>query len=141
MLLRRFNQLGVDQFRAFIGTLKAEKTLPAPFDLLTDDALTDMVVPNIDCPETTFANRLGAAEYLDKLLAPVGLADAFNDGGLWSWLALRFYDELMPFKKAGIPQKDLKRLGVDRIRSTFRAITTKTATDTCCVTRCKFIEP
>ena len=42
MLLRRFNQAGIDRFRAFITTLKTDKSLPAP-DLLNDDALTELV--------------------------------------------------------------------------------------------------
>lgn len=95
MLLRRFNQAGIDRFRAFIATLKTDKSLPAP-DLLNDDALTELVAPETECPDATFANRLAAAEYLNKVLSPAGLADAFSDVGLWSWLALRFFDQLCP---------------------------------------------
>lgn len=95
MLLRRFNNEGIDRFRTFIGRLKTEdKSLPAPMELLEDDTLTEVIGSGIDCPDAKFANRLAAAEYLDKLLEPVGLADAFADVGLWSWLALRFFDQL-----------------------------------------------
>jgi hypothetical protein len=114
--LRRFNKAGVERFRAFIATLKTDKKSPPPFDLLTDTAMTELVAPRINCADAVFDSRLSAAEYLYNLLLPVGLANALNNDELWSWLSLRFYDELMPIKKAGIPAKDLSQLGVDESR-------------------------
>ena len=57
--------------------------------------------PKTECPNAKFANRLAVAEYLDRTLTPVGLADAFNDVGLWAWLALRFFDQLCPVQGDG----------------------------------------
>ena len=101
MKLRRFNPAGLDRFSDYVAALRADKTLPAPFDLLEDDALTEVVAPATDCPDASFANRLAAAEYLDRVLTPSGLADAFADVGLWAWLALRFFDQLCPIGKDG----------------------------------------
>jgi hypothetical protein len=95
-LLRRFNDQGIAAFRAYLATLRADKTLPAPVDLLTDDSLTQIIEPQTDCPEATFPNRLAVAEYLDNLLTPVNLANAYKDTGLWAWLALRFFEQLCP---------------------------------------------
>src|SRR4051812_20253684 len=72
MLLRRFNAAGVDRFRAFIATLNVDdspptKSLPAPFELLEEDALTEVIQPETECPDAKFANRLAAAKYLDEL--------------------------------------------------------------------------
>lgn len=126
MLLRRFNQAGIDMFAAYIKTLVEKKKvskssrdladLPAPMNLLTDDTMTEVVTPHTECPNVSFSNRLSAAEYLDRLLSPIGLADSFHDDKLWAWLSLRFFDELMPFKKEGIPSRDLSKLGVDESR-------------------------
>jgi hypothetical protein len=112
MLLRRFTQLGVDRFRGFVVRLRNDKTLVAPREMLEDDALTEVISPPTECPDATFGNRLVAAEYLDRLLTPVGLADALHDVGLWSWLALRFFDQLRPLG-TGI---NLQKLGVEEAR-------------------------
>lgn len=112
MRLRRFNAAGIERFRTFIATLRSDKTRAAPIDLLFDDVVTEVVTPETDVPDATFANRLAAAEYLDRVLSPVGLADAFNDIGLWAWLSLRFFDQLRPLG----PGISLKQLGVDEPR-------------------------
>lgn len=117
MRLRRFNNEGIERFRTFIGRLNpktgGDKSLPAPMDLLEDDALTELIEPPTDCPDVAFANRLAAAEYLDKLLTPIGLADAFGDVGLWSWLALRFFDQIRPLKDGKVIDE---KMGVDPAR-------------------------
>ena len=112
MLLRKFKPLGTERFRAFIALLKTDKTLPAPFELLEDNTLTEVVAPHTESADAVFANRLAAAEYLDHLLTPAGLADAVSDVGLWSWLALRFFDQLRPLGE-GV---SIKKLGVEESR-------------------------
>jgi hypothetical protein len=112
MLLRRFNQAGIDRFRGYVATLKTDKTLPAPEELVADDALSELITPITECADATFANRLAAAEYLDRLLGAANLGDGFDDVGLWAWLALRFFDQLRPLG----PGISLKQLGVDEAR-------------------------
>ena len=112
MLLRRFNQAGIDRFRAFIATLNVDaspstKSLRAPVEILEDDKLTEVIKPHTECPDATFANRLAAAEYLNTLLAPTGLVEAYGDIGLWSWLALRFFDKLRPLKNGVVLHDDM----------------------------------
>jgi len=99
-------------FRAFVATLKTDKTLPAPEGLLTDGLLTELVTPDTECADAEFPNRLAVAEYLDLLLRNATLGDAFDDVGLWAWLTLRFFDQLRPLG----PRISLKQLGVDESR-------------------------
>jgi hypothetical protein len=73
MLLRRFNESGIERFREFITQLKNDKTLGPPMDLLEDGTLTEVIQPATDCPEATFSNRLdAAAQYLDGCFATRG---------------------------------------------------------------------
>src|SRR4051812_38508118 len=98
MLLRRFNQAGLARFRAYVGTLKADKSLPAPLELLEDDALTDLVQPETDCLMDKFAKRFAAANYLDQILLRAGLEDGFDNVDLGSWIALPFFYQLRPLR-------------------------------------------
>lgn len=113
MQLRRFTPAGLDAFRQYIMTLKHDKTKAPPPGLLTDSSLTEAIKPATDCPDAKFPNRLAAAEHLDKVLSPPGLADSFDDVGLWAWLALRFFDQLMPMDDPKIPKLHKSQMGTD----------------------------
>lgn len=96
MLLRRFNENGIVQFRTFIASLQDDKKRPAPIGMLLDENLTEILDPNIESVDADFQTRLEAALYLDKLLTPLNLDDPLGDVGLWCWLTLRFFDQVRP---------------------------------------------
>lgn len=117
MILRRFNPAGIDRFRLFVRSLREDKTRPAPLELLEDDLLTEVIQPLTEVPDATFANRLEAARYLDNLLTHAGLESALSDIGLWSWLSLRFFDQVRPLgDKLKALGGNVKQLGVNEAR-------------------------
>jgi hypothetical protein len=63
-----------------------------------------MSVPISDAVEIekrTFGSRLEAAKYLDEQFSTAELTDVERDVGLWSWLALFYFDELCPADSSG----------------------------------------
>lgn len=118
MLLRRFNAEGIARFRDYIGLLNADKqletkSLPAPMALLSDDTCAEVIAPETRCPNALFENRLAAAKYLNAILEPLGLPGDGTDVGLWSWLALRFFDQLRPLRDGAVIDK---RMGTEEAR-------------------------
>lgn len=118
MLLRRFNDEGLSAFRKFIEELNSDDTVatkskPAPFHMLEDPTFTELVHPEADCADVTFKNRLEVARYLDSLLNHAKLPEMLADVKLWSWLSLRFFDQLRPLTNGVVADK---RVGLQEAR-------------------------
>lgn len=101
MPLRRFKESGIHLFAQYLTELKAGGTAAPPIWLLTDDVHTEVVEPETDVPNATFANRLAAAKHLDELFTRAELSEVSRDVGLWAWLSLRYFDQLCPADKSG----------------------------------------
>jgi hypothetical protein len=101
--LRALNERGIREFRGFLQQIRdGAEFLNNPAVLYLDDysrsnarrAGTDIAVE-----PRSFASKFEAAEYLAGVLRDVpGLAD---DVGLWSWLALFYFDQLSPVDASG----------------------------------------
>lgn len=119
MHLSRLTERGIDSFREFLQLLKDGATPDFPAHLLTDERFSETITPLTECADETFGDRMQLAAYLDRLLSPMPLPNIYRDTGLWSWLALRFFDQLCPAKPSGardpgsigrwIPQVDESR--------------------------------
>jgi len=96
MRLRRFTDHGIEQFRTYLDALRRDPRLPPPRDLLKNDSICEDVEPAIEVEERAFENRLSAAEYLFNLFKHADLPATQLDKGLWSWLALFYFDCLCP---------------------------------------------
>jgi hypothetical protein len=106
--LRRLNEGGVLQFREFLQRIREGAEFhPSPAILHIDD-YSPRVVPAIEIAHAGFANKFAAAEYLAGVLAPLQSAAIFSDVGLWSWLALFYFDQLSPKNAEGrrLPRED-----------------------------------
>jgi len=105
MNLREFNAAGIEAFRDFLENARQNPATPVPTELLTNDALTTEVQPTVDVEQRRFATRAGAAEYLATLLSSVDSGSAAKNGGLWTWIALFFFDQVCPAKNG---RRDVK---------------------------------
>jgi hypothetical protein len=98
--LRRLNESGVRQFGEYLQTIREGAEFhPNPAILHVDD-YSPRVEPEIVVEPVTFANKFAAAKYLAKTLAPIEGPALLSDVGLWSWLALFYFEQLSP-KDAG----------------------------------------
>ncbi|MBA3354031.1 MAG: hypothetical protein H0U23_16700 [Blastocatellia bacterium] len=103
--LRSLNGEGVSRFRAWLEEARAGKKRPkAPDGLLYDDRFSARVSTDVQLPPEQFSSAWAAAEALSTALATVPAEELESSSGLgsvgiWSWLALFYFDQLSP----GVP--------------------------------------
>jgi hypothetical protein len=95
--LRRLNARGMDTFREYLRSIRAGTAFQSSPALLYVDEFSAAVVPRIEIAGRRFANKLDAARYLATALRTTDTSDA----GLWSWLALFYFDQLSPAGEDG----------------------------------------
>lgn len=96
MKLRRLNAAGVEKFRDHLRTMRANPTILPPFDLLEEPTCSESIAGGPDLDRPGFQTKRQAAEYLLPLLKPLMSMGFSADAGLWSWLALYFFDDICP---------------------------------------------
>ena len=94
--LRRLNARGVEEFRRFLQEIREGADFqPSPAILHIDD-YSPRVTPAIEVQSVQFGTKFAAAQYLSEILAPLDGPALAGDIGLWSWLALYYFDQLSP---------------------------------------------
>jgi len=101
MRLRRLSSKGTSEFGAFLDSLSHTPSAAVPFGLLGGVETAGDLEVQVEVEPKVFANRFVMATYLDSLLSDRGLKDLKRDVGLWSWLALFFFDQLCPANPEG----------------------------------------
>lgn len=96
MRLRRFNDAGVDAFRAYLDACRLDPRLAPPMELLEDAALTERTTPAIDVEPQTFKTKGDAAAYLADRLKSLTEKTIDLDVGLWAWLTLFYFESIVP---------------------------------------------
>ena len=100
--LRRFNEAGLHELNDAMDRVDAGEVVDfAP--LVTDVALTEVLVNDPVVAVREFKNRRDAGAYLYELLSPhqVRIGDIERDRGLWAWLATAWIDLLAPATPSG----------------------------------------
>jgi hypothetical protein len=99
--LRILNDRGVEAFRDFLRRIRAgEEFRQNPALLYVDDYSLPMPQP-IRIEPRRFASKHAAAAYLSDVLAPIESPSLASGVGLWSWLALFYFDQLSPVATDG----------------------------------------
>ncbi len=94
--LRRLNERGVKKFSEFLQQIRDGADFqPSPAILHVDEYASKLEVA-INVDNVRFANKFAAAQYFSEVLRPLESAALPNDIGLWSWLALYYFDQLSP---------------------------------------------
>lgn len=97
--LRSLNARGISEFGAFLGEIRKGAEFRASPAILYLDDYTTRLPRSIEVEPRTFASKFEAAQYLAPRVAELpGMAD---DDGLWSWLALYYFDQLSPLDPDG----------------------------------------
>ena len=110
MNIRRLNDSGIEEFAKFLDSQTTDYPEPYPGKLLTDPERTQKLPNSIPIDRIPFERRFEMAEYLYKLIPETGIRDPERDAGLWTWIALYWYEQLCPIDKNG------KRLTRERAR-------------------------
>ena len=98
MLARRLTQSGIEQFDAFLGSLRDTPAADAPLELLTDPATSEPIDVEIEAEVRRFRSRLEVAEHLHRLLR-MDTSTLRTDAGFWCWLSLYWFERLCPVVK------------------------------------------
>jgi hypothetical protein len=102
--LRVLNEAGVEQFRRFLAMIRAGERFQESPALLYVDDYSRPLRENVRIESRKFKRKIDAAVYLQSLLQPIEYPGMLEDVGLWSWLALFYFDQIAP------PGADGKRM-------------------------------
>jgi hypothetical protein len=97
--VRRLNSRGIDQFRGFLQQIRDGAEFRANPSVLYADDTPTRLPHTVEIEPRTFGSKYAAAEYLAGRLSNV--TASADDVGLWSWLALYFFDQLSPVDADG----------------------------------------
>ncbi len=101
MKLRRFNRRGVERFTAWIESLRADQMTPDLDELLCDDTYSVDHPAEIDVEVLSCSQRFELGCALVTQLKSIDPGKAYDDTGLWSWLAYLNRDILLPRRGRG----------------------------------------
>lgn len=96
MRFRRFTDAGVEAFRRYLHDLRADPKLPVPSGLVTDDSLTELLIPEVMAAPGTFHTRMDFARWLDHAFESADAEAPVLDTGFWAWLTAALFDEVCP---------------------------------------------
>lgn len=100
MILRRLNNNGIEKTSAFLDSIVAGTSPEDRQSILVDQDTSEELPFEIHFPEACgFARRFEVAEHLFdklKLMRTPRYQHLETDTGIWSWLALLWFDELCP---------------------------------------------
>lgn len=104
MKVRRFYDNGIRQMGQYLDLLTTEEPQPYPDDLLTDSTFTEIIDEEIEIEKRSFTNRFKVGEYFNTVFDDADIEDIERDRGLWSWLALFYFDEFCNIDSEGNPK-------------------------------------
>jgi hypothetical protein len=96
--LRKLNPKGIAAFREYLASIRAGAEFQASPALLYVDDFSIPVVPRIEIEPRALKTKLAAAQYLTLVLELLEGPSLSADAGLWSWLALFYFDQLSPMR-------------------------------------------
>lgn len=94
--IRILNDAGKAAFRAFLAAVRTDPGTPAPSALLYDENTSAACRWNVTVEPREFVSRLEAGRYLHERFQAAGAIDLEREAGMWSWLALFYFDVLCP---------------------------------------------
>jgi len=111
-VLRALNDAGIERFRAYLAALRGGAAGEPPRDLLADPHCTEELAVDVLLEEVRFTARWIAAQYLFEKLSALPPESVEGNRGLWSWLALHYFDQLSPRRPDGSrkPGRDYRHI-------------------------------
>ena len=101
-LLRSLNDNGRRVFREYLAKLRAGSNEKPPYDVLFDAYFSTIVQAGLEIERRVFTSRLNAGAYIYERLQSLSYSQVERNIGLWSWLALYYFDQVCPIRANGI---------------------------------------
>jgi len=92
--VRVLNAEGLEKFSEYLAALRAAPSMAPPFDLLTDGRFSDPFDPPVTIEQRSFASAYEIGAYMIEVFANCEDRLISRNHGLWTWLALFYFDEL-----------------------------------------------
>jgi len=96
--IRRLNNKGLEYFSDYIARIGGGEKSDPPLTILTDNNFSEPVDFHVEVDTCCFPTRFDIGVYLKDVLSGVDQQKLLGDTGLWSWLALYWFDQLCPAK-------------------------------------------
>jgi len=98
MNCKSLNNKALNIFKEYIYKSRESDTrLNPPFQLLEDSEYTDNLLNNIELDKNKqFRNRYEMGQYLDSIIDNITFEKYLDNVGLWSWIALFYFDQFCP---------------------------------------------
>ena len=114
--LRRLKDTGIEEFFEFINRKRAGESVQTPSHLVSnpeksEDTYLDVKVD----PEKRFSNRFEFGTYLWDKIRSDWKETLRADAGLWTWLALVYFDQLCPKEGPSRPEHYILTTGKWRL--------------------------
>jgi len=99
--IRALNADGISRFSGYLAALRADPAKSPPTDLLTDGRYSDPFNPETTIEARSFDSAYEIGMYMVEALA--GCEDRLisRNHGMWSWLALFYFDQLCKSDASG----------------------------------------
>ena len=94
---------GIRHAREYLAALRAGENPPFPYLILAEALYARPITPAVYVQRRAFANRREAGEYLSQQLVPLGLERIADNAGLWSWLGMFYFMEVVNLNQSGNP--------------------------------------
>lgn len=101
MRIRRLNERGQKFFHNYISRIAAGEKSNPPVSILGGVDWSESVDIPVEVEDRHFATRYEMGEYLVERFHDINSQVILSDTGLWSWLALFWFDQLCPAKADG----------------------------------------
>lgn len=103
-LIRVLTDRGMELFRNYILEVKEDPQKPPPIDKLARTPWSSEFSLYIEVGNPPVTTRMEFGKYLVELFEAhrVDRKDILNNPGMWSWLALIWFDNLYPVKSDGV---------------------------------------
>jgi hypothetical protein len=92
--VRVLNAEGLTKFSEYLALLRADPSKELPSALLTDGRYSDPFEPQAMVEARSFASAYEIGVYMNEVLASCEDRLISRNHGLWSWLALFYFDQL-----------------------------------------------
>lgn len=100
-ILRRFNDAGIAAFVQRIETLRAGGAAEIDDALVTDEKLTEPVIPEVPMERPAFKTKRDAGAYLSERTRAARAIHGDDDAGLWTWLSAWHWNAVCPMREEG----------------------------------------
>ena len=102
--IRQMNAKGITESKSYLATLRAgQVAAPFPNHVLTDTEYSDVLEPATSIEARSFADRRQAGQYLSEKLAHFPIEEVQQNYGLWSWLGIFYFNNLVNRDDSGNP--------------------------------------